>query len=330
MGTDTLSEVLRALRLTGAVYFDVSALAPWVAEAPPSALVGPQILPSAEHVIEYHVVTSGSCWAGLLDQPPVPLTQGDIVVFPQGDPHVMSSAPGMRSPPDTSVYRVDAALPYVINLGYGESEQTQLVCGFLGCDARPFNPMLATLPRMLVVRARGASAMRDQLVQVAVAESKQLRAGGAFALSRLSELLFIEVVRDFLAELPADSASWLGGLRDPTIGRALGALHERPAQPWTLDALAREVGASRSVLAERFNYYAGVPPMQYLAQWRMQLAAHLLREGSAGIAEIAQQVGYASEAAFSRAYKRLVGVAPALWRQGVRSGENVTTDPPRL
>ncbi|HEX5655596.1 MAG TPA: AraC family transcriptional regulator [Polyangiales bacterium] len=326
MSTDTLSEVLRALRLTGAVYFDVRAIAPWVAEAPPAALVGPQILPSADHVIEYHVVTSGSCYAGLLDGAPVLLEQGDIVVFPQGDAHVMSSAPGMRHPPDLGDYRRDAALPFVLNLGDGDADPASLVCGFLGCDARPFNPVLATLPRMLVVRGRGANTMREHLVQVAVAESKQRRAGGECALSRLSELLFIEVIRDFLAELPAESASWLGGLRDPTIGRALSALHGRPAHGWTLDELAREVGASRSVLAERFNYYAGVPPMQYLAQWRMQLAAHLLRDGAAGIAEIAQQVGYASEAAFSRAYKRLVGVAPALWRQGVRSGENVPTN----
>jgi AraC-like DNA-binding protein len=325
MSTDTLSEVLRALRLTGAVFFDVHASAPWVAEAPPARQVGAQILPGADHVIEYHVVTSGSCYAGLLDGAPVLLNPGDIVVFPQGDAHVMSSAPGMRNPPDLGQYRRDEALPYVVNLGYGAAPPANLVCGFLGCDARPFNPMLASLPRMLIVRGHGANSMREQLVQVAVAESKQRRAGGACALSRLSELLFIEVVRDFLAELPDDSASWLGGLRDPTIGRALGALHGRPAHAWTLDELAREVGASRSVLAERFSYYAGVPPMQYLAQWRMQLAAHLLREGAAGIAEIAQQVGYASEAAFSRAYKRLVGVAPALWRQGIRSGEIVAT-----
>jgi AraC-like DNA-binding protein len=323
MSTDTLSEVLRALRLTGAVFFDVHAVAPWVAEAPPAPLVGPQILPGAEHVIEYHLVTAGAAWAGLLDQPPVQMMPGDIVVFPQGDPHVMSSQPGMRSPPNLADFRQDQALPYVVNLGAGSGVTTQIVCGFLGCDAHPFNPMLATLPRMLLVRGRGASSMREQLVQVAVAESQQRRAGSACALSRLSELLFIEVVRDYLAELPDDSAGWLGGLRDPMIGRALSALHGRPAHGWTLEELAREVGASRSVLAERFSYYAGVPPMQYLAHWRMQLAARLLREGAAGIAEIAQQVGYASEAAFSRAYKRLVGVAPALWRQGARSEANV-------
>ncbi|HEY6877556.1 MAG TPA: AraC family transcriptional regulator [Polyangiales bacterium] len=323
MTTDTLSEVLRAVRLTGAVFFDVRAVPPWVAEAPRAELVGPMILPGADHVIEYHVVTSGNCWAGLLDGEPVQLAQGDVVVFPQGDPHVVSSAPGMRRPPDLELHRArpDDRLPFLLDLGAGDAEPSQLVCGFLGCDARPFNPVLASLPRMLHVRGSAASALRAQLVEVAVTESKQRRAGGACALSRLSELLFIEVVREYLEALPPESAGWLGGLRDPIISRALGALHARPAHTWTLDVLAKEVGASRSVLAERFTYYAGVAPMQYLARWRMQVATQLLRGSAASIAEVAREVGYGSEAAFSRAFKRLVGEAPALWRQGTREAD---------
>jgi AraC-like DNA-binding protein len=324
---DALSQVLRAVRLTGAVFFDVRGVAPWVAEAPPARLVGPQIWPGVEHVIEYHLVTEGECWAGLIDGEPVKLAQGDVVVFPQGDPHVVSSAPGMRTEPDLALHESVAtdARPFLLNLGSGQAQTARLVCGFLGCDARPFNPLLHSLPRMLHVRGRSASAMRAQLVELAVDESKQRRAGGACTVSRLSELLFIEVVRDFLRELPEGSASWLAGLRDPLIGRALGAIHRAPAQAWSLERLAKDVGASRSVLAERFTHYAGVPPMQYLAQWRMQLGAQLLRDSSAGLAEIAQQVGYASEASFSRAYKRLVGVAPALWRLSAR-GENVAIE----
>ncbi|MDB4975889.1 MAG: helix-turn-helix-domain containing protein AraC type [Myxococcaceae bacterium] len=319
MSTDALSEVLHAVRLTGAIFFDIDATSPWVAEAPAAREIAAGTMPGAGHVIEYHVVTAGACWAGLIDEPAIQLVAGEVVVFPQGDPHVVSSEPGMRGDPYLDLHRrpIGRQLPVLVNVGGGGSERTQIICGFLGCDARPFNPLLATLPRIMHVRAC-AGGVREQLVQLALMESKQRRAGSECTLARLSELLFIEVVREYLAELPPDSASWLGGLRDPLIGRVLVLLHDRPAHPWSLDELARLVGASRSVLAERFAHFAGMPPMQYLAYWRMQLAAGLLSSGSASVAEIAAQVGYGSEAAFSRAYKRLVGVAPASWRQGRR------------
>jgi AraC-like DNA-binding protein len=322
--TDTLSDVLRAVRLTGAVFFAIDASDPWVTEAPPAAAVAPYIMPGVEHVIEYHVITAGSCWGCVLGEPAIRLDAGDIIVFPQGDPHVISSAPGMRAELDLTPHERagQSQLPIAISIDGGGAERTELICGFLGCDARPFNPLLAALPRVMHLRGSGedGSVLRH-LVELAVAESSTPKAGSGCVLSRLSELLFVEVVRRYVAALPAENVGWFAGLRDEQIGRALQKLHQRPAHPWSLEELAKDVGMSRSILAERFAHFVGVPPIQYLAQWRIQLAAGLLRSQSSGLAEIAERVGYGSEAALSRAFKRWVGVAPALYRRaGIESG----------
>ena len=319
--SDTLSDVLRAVRLTGAVFFTVDATAPWVTETPAGREIAPRIVPGAEHVIDFHVVTSGSCWGGIVGEPAIHLEAGDVIVFPQGDTHVMSSAPGMRGTPDVEVYkRSGTQLPIAISAKGSSSEGAELICGFLGCDARPFNPLLATLPRVIHVRPQAADdGVIAQFIKLALSESVARRAGGECVLARLSELLFVEVVRRYLATLPTEGSGWLAGLRDEYVGRALGKIHDRPAHPWNLEDLAREAGMSRSTLAERFAHFVGVPPMQYLAQWRMQLAATLLSGSAVGLAEVAERVGYGSEAALSRAFKRLVGVAPAHWREGRRS-----------
>jgi AraC-like DNA-binding protein len=315
---DTLSDVLRAVRLKGAVFFAVDASTPWVAETPAGAAIAPYIMPNVEHVIEYHVVVKGSCWAGIVDEPATRLEAGDIIVFPQGDAHVMSSAPGMRGEPNFEAMRAvnNGRLPLALSIRGGGPEQARLVCGFLGCDARPFNPLLATLPRVLHLRGDGQDDAIRRLVDLAVLESSTARAGGDCVLSKLSELLFVEVVRRYLAQLPAEGVGWFAGLRDDHVGRALQNLHERPSHDWSLDELAKECGLSRSVLAERFAHLVGVPPIQYLAQWRIQLAASLLRASNSSLAEIAERVGYGSEAALSRAFKRHVGVPPAHYRRG--------------
>jgi AraC-like DNA-binding protein len=322
MSADALSEVLRAVRLTGAVFFAVDARAPWVAETPAGRDLGPHIMPGVEHVIQYHVLTAGTCWAGIVDEAPIQLSAGDVIVFPHGDPHVLSSAPGMRARPNYDALEQGrtSRLPIPLHEGPGGGPKVaEVICGFLGCDARPFNPLLDTLPRMLhVPRGATSGGLVEPFIKLALAESSAHNAGGECVLARLSELLFVEVVRRYVAGLPAENAGWLAGLRDDSVGRALGHLHRRPAHGWTLEELAREIGVSRSVLAERFAFFVGVPPMQYLAQWRMQLAATLLSTTSHGLAEIAERVGYGCEAALSRAYKRWVGVAPADWRRGKR------------
>ncbi len=319
MSADALSDVLRAVRLSGAVFYDIEMRSPWVAEAPPASECAPFVMPGAKHLIEYHVITRGECWGGLLDEPGIRLHAGDIIVFPQGDAHVLSSEPGMRLAPDLSFYERARSMPLPFSMTYGGSGPVaaSVVCGFLGCDARPFNPLLATLPRLLHVRAGPAEdgAWLAQLMQVAIDESRNRRSGGESVLSRLSELMFIEVVRRYIQSLPPQQTGWLAGLRDRHVGQALNVLHAKPAHDWTLDRLAKEVGLSRSSLAERFNHFIGQAPMHYLARWRMQVAAGLLVSGGDPVARIAAEVGYDSEAAFSRAFKKLVGTPPAAWRR---------------
>jgi AraC-like DNA-binding protein len=321
VSVDTLSDVLRAVRLKGAVFFDVEAAAPWVAEAPPSKVVAPTVIPDAEHVIEYHVITSGSCWASVVghDVEPVQLAAGDVVAFPQGDAHVISSARGMRGTQDISVYdrpEIAARIPLLLNLDGGSQDKAHFVCGFLGCDSRPFNPLLDSLPRILHIHNPNAdrNGWIDQFTRFAVMEAKEKRAGGSGILAKLGELMFAELVRHYVETLPDESKGWLAGLRDRHIGRALNLMHEQPMRAWTLDMLAKEVGVSRSSLAERFTSFVGTPPMQYLQKWRLQIAASKLSDGGSSIAEIGAEIGYESEAAFSRAFKKAVGMPPAEWR----------------
>jgi AraC-like DNA-binding protein len=212
--------------------------------------------------------------------------------------------------------------PYHIGDATDGPDRLGLICGFLGCDVRPFNPLLAALPRTMVVSDRsGTDGWLAQFTRFAVAEATAKRAGSEGVLARLSELMFVEAVRMHLDSLPGEQTGWLAGLRDRHVGRALTLLHGRPAHPWTIEELAREVGLSRSALADRFMHFVGQPPMHYLAQWRMQVAAGMLSSGGPSIAAIARDVGYGSEAAFSRAFKKLVGTPPAVWRQ--RQGTSV-------
>jgi AraC-like DNA-binding protein len=322
-GDDVLSDVLRRVRLTGALFFVVDAATPWVAGVPEAAPLVPILLPGAEHLISYHIVTRGACWGALVGEPPVRLEAGDVLVIPHGDPYVLSSAPEVRdeSGPEAAFdfFRAMAAgeLPRVVIEGEDGAERIGVVCGFLGCDARPFNPLLAVLPRLIRVR-RSAGSSPDplaSLVELVLAESRARRQGSECVIQRLGELLFVEVVRRYIADLPAGGSGWLAGLRDPVVGRALALLHARPAHPWTLDALAKAAAVSRSALAERFAALVGEPPIHYLRRWRLQLAARRLADRGAKVAAVAREVGYDSEAAFSRAFKRSVGSPPSVWRR---------------
>ncbi len=329
MNQDILSDVLRSVRLRGALYFHVSGTRDWAAEAPPSREIAAAVMPDAEHLMEFHVVLSGACWAAPVGGEAVPLTTGDLVIFPQGDPHVVSSAPGLRAPPDPQGYfdRRAQPLPFHLHLDAHEvraggappgERDTVLVCGFLGCDLRPFNPLIAGLPRLLHLPAAGGDSWAVQCMRQAALESTERRPGGAAMLERLSEMLFIDAVRRHLGTLPEDSLGWLAGLRDRHVGRALALLHAAPEAPWTVEELGRRVGLSRSTLHERFATLVGQAPMQYLAHWRIQTGAALLRDSAGTVAGVAAQVGYESEAAFARAFKRLVGQPPAQWRRGVK------------
>ena len=286
MHHDPLSDVLRSVRLRGAVFYYVSYREDWVAEAPPARELADAVMPGAEHVLEYHLMAKGDGWAATAGESPVRLSAGDIVMFPRGDAHVMSSALGMRASPDSADWIFTArndpkpiALAYhngVLRPGAAvpvDEARNIVVCGFVGCDLRPFNPLIATLPRLLHLPASDVGGWVRDVLHQAVLESRQRRPGSAAVLERASEMVFVDAARRYLESMPEDASGWLAGLRDRYVGKALGVLHERPAHPWSLEQLGEAVGLSRSALHDRFVRFVGQPPMQYLANWRMQLGA---------------------------------------------------------
>jgi AraC-like DNA-binding protein len=320
---DPLSDVLRTVKLRGALFFMIDATSPWCVEVPHARDYADIILPSARHIVSYHVVVEGQGLASVPGVETIAFDAGDIIVFPHSDPYLMLSAAGVQ--PDlnreqTLQFFRDAAagkLPFVIPEGGGNSPKAKFICGFLGCDLSPFNPLLATLPLILHIRRPndGHLGLLDQLIDLAMTEIRTPHAGGESIRLSLCELMFVELLRRHLETLSSDEPGWLAGLRDPKVGRALAVLHAEPSRDWTLDALARATGVSRSVLAERFARCVGETPMRYLTLWRMQLAARMLVDGATKVAAIGEQVGFRSESAFSRTFKKVTGLSPTEWRR---------------
>lgn len=317
---DVLSEVLRAVRLTGAVFFDVNAATPWALASPHASEVRAKVMPESEHVIPFHLVMAGEAWLQT-DAPgsvPVHVEAGDVILMPRGDAHQMGSAAAHRAEPNMGYYfrPTDQQLPFRVSEIGGEGAKARIVCGYFGCDATPFNPLLDALPRTTVIKARpGGSQLAWTFIDAALCEGECARPGSESVLAKLSELMLVQAIRGYIDSLPDSSEGWLGGLRDPLVSKALHLIHANPAQDWTLASLARQTASSRSVLADRFTRIIKLPPMQYLSRWRMQLAAHALVEPNASISTIAADVGYQSEAAFNRAFKKVVGVPPGAWRR---------------
>lgn len=330
MASDILSDVLKEVHLSGALFFDVEACAPWVAEAPPSKELKALVMPEAQHVINYHVVANGICWAKLLDSEaePIRLPPGSVIVFPKGQSHVLSSEPGLRAPFDSAVFDEpppEDIKPLLLSRNGKGPNTVRLICGFLGCDVLPFNPLLEALPNMLVI-TDGYSEKDGwlaSLIRAAAAEENGRRDGGRNVLARLSELIFIEAVRIYAERLPEGSSGWLAALRIPHVARAISLLHENPAQNWTLSSLAKACGVSRTVLASSFKETLGTPPKSYLTSWRMQIAAGLLADTETPIYNVAEAVGYESESSFSRAFRRATGRSPGLWRSDRQSSLRV-------
>ncbi len=319
---DAVSDVLRVVRLSGAVYLNGEFTAPWCVLGEADAALCETFLPRSERVVSFHLITEGSCWARLADDPmsAIHLTAGELLVVPQGESHIMASmldlSPVLVGP--LLATELQKAPRQVMRLSYGGGGAgTRLVCGFLACDDTLNNPLLSALPRIFKIDMRNdpRSAWLDASLQFATAEAGQWRAGTEIVLARLSELLFVEAVRRCIDALPADKKGWLAGVRDRFVGRALALMHAQPAHDWTVDELARSAGLSRSALAQRFTDLLGQPPMQYLAHWRLQIAAQELLTGSKSVAAVAEHVGYESEAAFNRAFKREFGQPPAGWRR---------------
>jgi AraC family transcriptional regulator, alkane utilization regulator len=314
---DALSDVLRVVRLRGGVFLHAEFTAPWCI----FSQIGPEdcgsLLEGAEQMVLYHYVIEGQLMAQIPSGKPIQIAAGEVIIFPHNHEHLLGS--NLDAPPVAADELVRASpgsgLPVIRHGGGGE--RTRIVCGFLGCDRLAGNPLTASLPAVLTFNAREGSAaawMRSSF-EFAADEIAAHRVGSETILSKLSELLFVEAIRHYADELPEQGSGWLAALKDPFVSRALSLLHEHMARDWTVEKLAREAGLSRSALADRFTRLIGEPPMRYLARWRIQVAAQHLRNSDMPLARIAKQVGYESEAAFNRAFKRNFGVPPATWRR---------------
>lgn len=314
MAVDLLSDVLTLVRLTGALIFRLDIRGPWGISACPTVDKFESLLPAGTNqVLSFHVILEGECWIRLDSPEWMPVTAGEAVVIARGDPHDVADRPGRTTVPLDTMLQGQSVLDLrhaCFDTGPGRA--TALLCGFLGCDRRAFEPLFNSLPPMFKV---DLGTQHDNLVQFTVAETLDDRPGAACLRVRLAELLFMGALRSYMQTLPADATGWLAGLSDPLVGRALRTLHAQPCRRWSVDELAVAIASSRSVLAERFREIIGEPPMHYLTRLRMQIAARRLAESRQSIARVADEVGYDSSAAFQRAFKRCFGTPPAAWRQ---------------
>jgi AraC-like DNA-binding protein len=314
---DAFSDVLRVIRLSGGVFLEAQFSAPWCINGRISADDCKAFQVAPRHVIASHFVASGQMQLRVGDGEAIDVRAGELVLLPHNDAHVfgselhipaLSAREVIRPAPAGDIARIEHG---------GGGETSQVLCGFLGTDTT-FGPLLSSLPAVLKldVRATPLGSWIESSFRFAVSQIAASRVGSASVIAKLSELLFVEAVSHYIAGLPEDRQGWLAGLRDPHIGRALTLLHANPAKAWSAEALATDVGMSRSGFAERFTTLVGQPPMQYLSDWRMHLAARQLRESRDSIAKVGFAVGYESEAAFSKAFKRQFGTSPAAWRRG--------------
>ena len=319
---DALSELLKALHLTSGVFMRAEFTAPWCIDSAPGVEDVAHLLPGAEQVAIYHLVTAGSCLARLPDDAAtVEVRRGELIMFPHGDGHLLGSDL-QRAPVPAGAIVTPTHLSGMMRIEHGGGgNRTEFVCGFLACDKRLCRPLLQALPRMLHVPLGDgpeASWLVDSLER-GVRESQAPGPGAHAMLARLAELLFVEAIRRYTQSLPPTQVGWLAALRDAHVGRALALLHAEPSRHWTVEDLAKEVGVSRTVLGGRFADFIGEPPMQYLTRWRLAIAAQALGSTNEAVSRIAERVGYDSESAFNRAFKREFELPPAAWRRLARA-----------
>ena len=335
---DVLSEVLRVVRLSGVIHFRGEFTEPWALSSSRPEMLAARLKVPDGSVTPFHVFIDGSCVVTSGKLPPIRIGTGDVIIFPRGDQHVMASDPGLKPVPIREIYSQPSLERITVLQHGGGGAAATFICGFLRSDQQ-FDPLLKSLPAVICVRAQagkleletfddtGAQSHPIEHRQEAewwqaslrylISEAAAPGPGNRAVLARLTESLFVEVLRWQLRFTPHGQGGWLAGLHDPQISRVLKLLHALPERAWTVDELAKEVAMSRAALAKRFVELIGQSPIQYLAGWRMHVAKHLLRESTFGIGEIAGRVGYESETAFNRAFRREVGSPPATWRQAV-------------
>jgi AraC-like DNA-binding protein len=319
--TDPLADVLRAVRLSGGIFLDARFTAPWCVHAQLAPEDCKPFLASPAQLVAYHFVIEGRLLLGVEGQPPIEVAAGEIVILPRNDGHTVASAEGLKPiSADGLIQPGDDGGLARINHG-GGGAVTHIVCGFLGTE-ETHNPLLATLPPVLKIDIRQGTS-RDWVeasVRFAARELTEGKFASSGVMSRLSELLFVEAVRNYASALGDQHSGWLKGVKDPYVGRALALVHGNIAHPWTAEELASEVALSRSAFNDRFTGLVGMPPIRYLTYWRLQTAKEKMREGRRSIAQIASAVGYESEEAFSRAFKREFAIPPARWRDARQDG----------
>jgi AraC-like DNA-binding protein len=325
---DAFSEVLNGVRLKGAMFFRAEFSAPWRLSTPHCRALAPTLAPGAPHMLIYHFVVDGSARVCLEGESDVELSPGDIVLFPHGDPHRLSGGSGSNQIDGAALLRKVATRDLSPMRAGGGGATTRFVCGYLTCDPLLCGPILESLPPMLKVNIRTdrSGHWLEQSILHLVEEAASDGAGSDVMLAKLSEILFVDTMRRYVTGLTDQTTGWLAGARDPVVGKSLALLHSRPSHPWTIAELATDVGLSRSALVERFTRYLSVPPIAYLTGWRLRLAAQALTSTPKGVADIAADVGYESEAAFNRAFRRAFEVPPARYRRQSR----IPASSPRL
>jgi AraC-like DNA-binding protein len=313
---DALSDLFRVVRLAGGVFLEAEFSAPWSIKSQ----AGPEecrfFVSPPSRLIAFHYVLSGKLLLQIDSCPPVEVRSGSIVLLPRNDAHTLASQAGLKAvDPDNLIQANPEGGLLRIEYG-GGGEVTRIICGAVGTES-DCNPLIDALPPTLVLDLNGKAA-GDWIAssfRYAARELAAAQAGSATVLAKLSELMFVEAVRCYLESLASNERGWLAGLRDPAVGKALALLHTDMARPWTAEDLARQVYLSRSTFADRFTSLLGMPPMTYLTRWRMQVASQRLRESRRSVAEISEAVGYESEIAFARAFKRQFSMSPAQWRK---------------
>jgi len=334
---DVLSDVLRVVRLTGAVFFTAECSRPWAVESPMPDMLASMVRAQQDGCVAlFHILMDGECIVECKGLPPIKMYAGDVVIFPHSEPHTMRSHSGVKPIPIGSLV-LPPSPEFLPKIAFGgDGETSRFLCGYLNCN-QSFSHLTVALPKMLLVRSRneytvdaidrrgvrpanvagGSRTWLGTTLKFTISEAKNARPGNSAMLGRLTELMFVEILRQYMQQLPDDQGGWLAGLNDAHVGKALRLIHTTPERNWTVRELAREAATSRSVLAQRFTQLVGESPMRYLAGWRIQLAKQMLRDGADGIGEVSARVGYESEAAFNRAFKRATGSPPASWRKRI-------------
>jgi AraC-like DNA-binding protein len=317
-GFDPLSEALRSVRLTGAIFLDAELGRPWGFSSPPTSATAHLLAPTAEHLVLFHLLVEGQATARVPGYDSVPLEAGDIVVLARGDAHELWNGP-VSALMDGSVL-----LPRILGgaltseRGGGSGPTTKFICGYIGCERHAQRLFLAGLPPLFKVNVRREAFGEwiESSIRYLASERGSMRPGRTALLAKLAEALFIETLRQYMADLPPERTGWLAAARDPAVGRALAAIHREPGKAWTVAGLAKQAGVSRTVFAARFNQMLDEAPVAYVTRWRIQLGARLLETTDDSVLQIALKVGYESEAAFNRAFKREFDLPPARYRRG--------------